>query len=54
MDFAPTFQMGHPLPFVLAERLGLTLAQVGALSNREHMAWRAFYAYRKAMAELDG
>ena len=21
MDFAPTFQMGHPLPFVLAERL---------------------------------
>ena len=21
LDFAPTFQMGHPLPFVLAERL---------------------------------
>ena len=31
MDFAPTFQMGHPLPFVLAERLAAIapLARLG-------------------------
>jgi hypothetical protein len=42
-----------PFDFVLAERLHLTLAQVGAMSNNEYLRWRAFYVYRDAMAELE-
>ena len=38
--------------FLLAEALHLTLAQVGAMSNREYLAWQAFGVYRRAMAEL--
>ena len=38
--------------FLLAEALHLTLAQVGAMSNREYTAWQAFGVYRRAMAEL--
>lgn len=39
--------------FLLAERLGLTLAQVGRMSQAEHLAWRAFAVYRKAQTELE-
>jgi 2'-5' RNA ligase len=39
-------------PFVLAERLHLTLAQIGEMSNAEYVAWRAFHVYRNAMEEL--
>ena len=28
LDFAPSFQMGHPLPFVLADELGADFARV--------------------------
>jgi hypothetical protein len=38
--------------FQLAERLGVTLAMVGAMSNREYLAWKAFYVYRAAMQEM--
>ena len=38
--------------FVLAETLGMTLAQVGEMSNNEYLRWRAFYVYRNAMAEM--
>jgi hypothetical protein len=39
-------------PFVLAEKLGLTLAQVGAMSNHEYLRWQAWYVYRTAMEEM--
>lgn len=38
--------------FLLAEGLGVTLEQVGAMSNNEYLRWRAFYAYRAAQREL--
>ena len=38
--------------FVLAERLHLTLEQVGAMSNNEYIRWRAWYVYRAAKEEL--
>ena len=41
-----------PFDFMLAEKLGLTLAQVGAMSNHEYLRWRAFHVYRNAMAEM--
>ncbi len=40
--------------FMLAERLHITLAQVGQMSNHEYLRWRAFYTYRAAMGELAG
>jgi len=39
--------------FVLAEALGLTLADIGRMSNHEYLRWRAFYKYRDAMRELN-
>ena len=42
-----------PFDFVLAEKLGMTLAQIEAMSNHEYLRWRAFYTYRAAMAEMD-
>lgn len=36
-------------PFQLAERLGMTLAQIGQMSNNEFLRWKAFYVYRAAM-----
>lgn len=41
-----------PFDFLLAERLHLTLEQVGAMSNREYLAWRAWRVYVNAMEEL--
>jgi hypothetical protein len=41
-----------PFEFVLAERLGLTLAQVGAMSNHEYLRWKAWHVYRQAMSEM--
>lgn len=38
--------------FVLAERLGMTLADIGRMSNHEFLRWRAFYTYRAAMREM--
>ncbi len=38
--------------FILAERLGKTLTEVRDMPNAEHIQWRAFFKYRKAMAEL--
>lgn len=38
--------------FQLAENLHMSLEQVGNLSNREHIAWRAFYVYRAAMRDM--
>ena len=39
-------------PFMLAEKLGLTLAQVGAMSNHEYLRWKAWHVYRTAMEEM--
>lgn len=41
------------LDFVLAEKLGMTLAAVRSLPNSEIVEWRQFYEYRAAMADLD-
>lgn len=41
-----------PFDFMLAEQLGLTLAQVGEMSNNEYVRWRAWHVYRQAMAEM--
>ena len=41
-----------PFDFLLAERLHLTLAQVGAMSNNEYLRWRAWHVYRAAMDEV--
>jgi hypothetical protein len=38
--------------FTLAEALGLTLADIGRMSNNEYIRWRAFYAYRAAMRDM--
>jgi hypothetical protein len=38
--------------FLLAEKLHMSLEAVGNLSNREHIAWRAFDVYVKAMAAM--
>jgi len=38
--------------FILAESLGMSLHEVGELSNLEVVKWRAFYVYRNAMQEL--
>lgn len=42
------------LDFVLAERLGLTLAQVGELPSAEVEAWRAWEVVRAATAGIRG
>lgn len=39
--------------FVLAEALGMTLADIGRMSNHEYLRWRAFYTYRDAMREMN-
>jgi hypothetical protein len=46
-----------PMPFVLAEELGMTVERLmtgrdGPLSNREYVAWCAFYVWRDAMRKL--
>ena len=41
-----------PFDFVLAEAIGKTIAEIGAMSNREYLSWRAFHVYRNAMREL--
>jgi len=41
-----------PFDFQLCERLGLTLAQLGAMSNNEYLRWRAWHTYRNAMADM--
>jgi hypothetical protein len=41
-------------PFILAEALHITLAQVGQMSNHEYLRWRAWHVYRAAMADLNG
>lgn len=38
-------------PFMLAEALGKTLAELGQMSNHEYLRWRAFYTYRAAKRE---
>lgn len=40
------------LDFVLAEQLGMTLAEVRALPNTEIVEWRAWHVYRTAMRDL--
>lgn len=39
--------------FVLGEALGKSLEEVRALSNAEVVEWHAFFAYRRARAEVD-
>jgi hypothetical protein len=42
-----------PFDFILAERLGMTVAQMrDAMSNAEYVEWRAFYVYRNAMEKM--
>jgi hypothetical protein len=41
-----------PFDFLLAERLGKTLAEIGQMSNNEYLRWRAWHVYRTAMAEM--
>lgn len=38
--------------FILARDLGMTLEEVGELSNLEVIKWRSFYKYENAMQEL--
>lgn len=38
--------------FLLAEGLGMTLEQIGNMTNNEYLRWRAFYVYRNAQQEL--
>jgi len=40
--------------FVLGEALHKSLGEVRALPSAEIVEWLAFFAYRKAMQELDG
>ena len=40
--------------FVLGEALGKSLAEIRALSSAEVVEWFAFFAYRKAQAEVNG
>jgi hypothetical protein len=42
-----------PFDFQLAQKLGLTLEQVGAMSNNEYLRWRAYAVYRTAMDEME-
>ena len=40
-------------PFVLAEALHMTIGDIYArMSNREYIAWQAFYTWRAAMEKL--
>ena len=39
--------------FHLAERLGITLAAVEGMSNREYIAWQAWTVYEKAMRDME-
>ena len=39
--------------FVLALDLGKTLTELSAMPQREYIAWRAYYTYRAAMADLE-
>ena len=41
-----------PFDFMLAERLGKTLAEIGQMSNHEYLRWRAWHVYQTAMAEM--
>lgn len=38
--------------FILAEKLGMTLAEIGGMSNHEYTRWRAFHVYRKSMMDM--
>lgn len=42
-----------PFPFVLAEKLHMTLADMDRMPYAEYLAWRAFHNWRAAMAELE-
>jgi hypothetical protein len=40
--------------FVLADRLKMTVEELRqTVSNREFHQWRAFYAYRRSLEELE-
>ena len=41
-------------PFVLALDLHRTIEELDAMSQREYIAWAAYYTYRAAMAGLKG
>jgi len=41
-----------PFDFTLAETLGKTLAEIGAMSNNEYLRWRAHDVWQKAMAGM--
>lgn len=52
MDRAMMLGEVDTFDFVLAADLGMSLGQVRALPNREHMEWRSFYKVRAAMEDL--
>ena len=39
--------------FVVGEALGKSLGEVRALPNAEVVEWLAFFAYRRALAEVE-
>jgi hypothetical protein len=39
--------------FLLGEALGKSLEEVRALGNAEVVEWLAFFAYRRALAEVE-
>ena len=39
--------------FLLGEALGKSIAEVRALGNAEVVEWLAFFAYRRALAEVE-
>lgn len=38
--------------FVLARHLGRTIDELSAMPQREYLAWRAWFVYQAAMADL--
>ena len=39
-------------PFVLAEKLGKTVAELDAMPHLEYVQWRALWVYRDAIATM--
>ena len=39
-------------PFILAESLGITLAEVESMSNNEYTRWQAWHTYKRAMEDM--
>ena len=43
-----------PWDFTLARALRMSLTEVRALPNLEHVQWRAYFTWEREMRKLDG